>query len=360
MDFTNLVKKKKLVVGSVIGVLVVALLIVYFLFRFFGLENGFLIFDKEARNVVKTYRAEVATRVAETERNPLLGRVGLTLHKQGDVKNGFYFYDFEQEELREVFSREGNLIVGGDSAKNKDFVASLNVNAKTGGAGNFQLWVLNPKTGLKQITKSDTLRKREAKWAPSGNEIVFIAQDNVDSNGFIPDDWSIYTTDLDGNETFITEGTHPLYSPDGKKLIVLKNDGLYLFDIESKGGEKIWNVAGDMAFANMQFDISWENNLLAWSAPDKGEVVLFKINSWEPFSAQIIKKLDIHAFWPVFSLEGNYLVMEEVDWPENSEGEPINPRLVIYDMETFERDKDFYVDLSEYMQTSMWVNDWIY
>jgi len=52
--------------------------------------------------------------------------------------------------------------------------------------------------------------------------------------------------------------------------------------------------------------------------------------------------------------DGKYLVVEEIDFGT----ETGNPRLVMYNLETLE--KEFLLDLNEYEQFAMWINDWIY
>jgi len=55
----------------------------------------------------------------------------------------------------------------------------------------------------------------------------------------------------------------------------------------------------------------------------------------------------------MFSPDGKYLVVQEIDFNAESS----NPRLIMYNVETSE--KEFLLDLNEYEQFAMWINDWI-
>ncbi len=211
---------------------------------------------------------------------------------------------------------------------------------------------------LKQITTNkNSLIKQTPVLSPDKNYIAFVAYQN---KGLLPlpEERKIYISDLNGNERFITNGVNPIFSPDGKSLLVLKNSGIYIVDLQSnkeivvapleKGKGK------GFALVNMQFSISLKGDMLAWTNIQKKQIYVSKIASWKPLKYDFTKIFDIAGFWPVFSPDGNYLALEEVDWtPPN----PTNPRLVIYDIKNGFV-KQLVYNLNGHDQLSMWITDW--
>jgi hypothetical protein len=84
-------------------------------------------------------------------------------------------------------------------------------------------------------------------------------------------------------------------------------------------------------------------------------MLLIEVSSWETLLAEIKNEIQIHAFWPVFSPDSQYLALEEVDWEDGSN--PSNQRLVAFNLGTLE--KTTLYDLTEYAQDAMYVTDWV-
>ncbi|MFH1979030.1 MAG: hypothetical protein ABII97_01430 [Patescibacteria group bacterium] len=284
-------------------------------------------------------------------------KIYMTLAPKKSDNVGIYAFNFATQKIEEIYAPHHDVVItSGISLDGNKIVASSNYYSEDKSI--YQFYLLDYSEGkkkIKQITESDTFSKREPSWAPDGKKFAFMAQDSRRELSMILADWSVYVTDLEGNEVFVTKGAHPLFLPDGRRLLVLKEDGLYLFDVDSMEGEIVLALEEGKAVLNKQLDLSWSGKMLAWSFPRKGEMVLFKINSWEPFDLRMSHRINISAFWPTFSLDGRQLVVEEVDWDENKE-EPEKPRLVYFDLKTM--DKDFLIDLDDYKQDFMWIDGW--
>ena len=216
-----------------------------------------------------------------------------------------------------------------------------------------QLNVMDRNMKNKRPITTSPYHKKDPRWSPDGNSIVFIVNsDGPESDNYIAvDTWEVYITDLEGNERFISKGANPIFSPDGSKLIILRSNGLHLVDIQTKSDQLVWNMVGGVAYLGMKLDISNNGSLLAWSVPDDGEILIIKINSWEPFSGFIKDRIQSSSFWPRFSPDDTYLVAQEVDWGDND-----NQRLVIFDLNL--KTKEVVFDLTDYVQTSMFIDDW--
>lgn len=207
-------------------------------------------------------------------------------------------------------------------------------------------------TYKKKITRSQTQLKRLPAWSPDGQYIAFAAKDSNEGDLLVPDNWKVYITDLEGNERLISPGSHPMFSPDGKEILALRNDGLYLFDVADKiSGKRVLPIVNGSAFLSMKLSLSKDKKMLAWTDIGKSRVYLYKIDSWDKFSINRVKEISVNAFWPVFSPDGKHLALQEIDKVGTT-----NPRLIAYNLETLEKEK--LIDLSEYLQEGMFVTDW--
>lgn len=272
-----------------------------------------------------------------------------------------YMYDLTDGKLRFFDDKGAMNITGHGLPSGVGVTASRPYNlAETEDKNIFQLYRIDMKNYFDKtrITNSRTFLKRHAEWSPDGEKIAFMAKKEIGDNpsSFNPDSWSIYVTDIKGNEKLLGKGAYPQWGPDSKQVVALRSDGLYLYDSEKQEGRKIWEMEGGDASLRMTIDISRDGSKLAWSTPNDNQIILMEISSWEPFKAEIYETInDVFAFWPVFAPEGEYLSAIVGDESEDSVE---NLYLKIYDLETFEwRD---ILDLSGFSVTSMALTDWAY
>ncbi len=222
-----------------------------------------------------------------------------------------------------------------------------------------QIYTANPDlSDIKQITFSnDKPKKSSPVFSPDGKQIVFtvLAANNDDNEEvkFSPESLSIYLTDLNGNEHFIINGANPMFSPDGKSLLVLKSEGLYLVNLENPNDSKIVVPLPDNAktkySTSMKLSLSADGSMLAWTNALKNELYLLKIISWEPFYYDKKTIIASRAFWPVFSPDGKYLAFQEV-------GGSNTPKLTIIDLKNFKPMIKF--NLKNYLSNAIWVTEW--
>lgn len=206
--------------------------------------------------------------------------------------------------------------------------------------------------GKMVLTGDPTLKiRRNPVWSPDGSKIAYAARADLQGSSFEAAEWLVYVFDLkSGREQVITNGSNPLFAPDGS-LLVLKSDGLYRFDLDSLVGEKIWDTGSEASQANMKLALSSDGKYLAWGVPDRREVVVIEIQSWQPFKGTVLKILPVTAFWPVFSPDGSYLALEEVD-----PGTLTNPRLVVHAVQSDAQET--LLSLKDYAQDALFISDW--
>ncbi len=283
------------------------------------------------------------------------GNIHLTLEPiDGSVPQGLYFFNLESKELQ-TFPIKENIpaITSEISTVDEDIIAFISWDANSLS----QIFTIDTSNKLLKITDSSTL-KLSPEWSFSGDDIAYSALELSKAGDFeslMPEDWDVYVTDLKGNETFISDGVYPKWSPNNEKILLMKNDGLYLYS--SRGnlnkGKLVWKVVGGEALiSSMRLDVSPDGKMLAWSNIESGEIVLININSWETADMSIYKRIPSESFWPVFSPDSKSLVVQEIDYNAVDS----NPRLVIYNLNTFTRET--VLDLSDFNQGKMFVSDW--
>lgn len=284
------------------------------------------------------------------------GKIYLSLQPSAASSSviNIYKFDLLSKTINPLFSDKNNNIAVKFSNDAKKAVFVSNRDGKSS-----QIYLADADgSNIKQITNSkNNLIKQTPVISPDKNRIAFVVYQNKMLLP-IPEEREIYVSDLNGNEKFITKGVNPIFSSDGKSLLVLKNTGIYIIDLQSNKEDVVVPLAKGkgkgFALVNMQFSLSSGGDMLAWTNIQKKQVYVLKIASWKPLKYDFTKTLSIAGFWPVFSPDGNYLALEEIDWtPPN----PSNPRLAIYDIKNGFT-KQLIYDLSEYNQLSMWITDW--
>lgn len=318
--------------------------------------------------VVIAVLASVAFFVYKKKPAPEAGPKGfffLTLKpRTTNATSSVYVYNLDDKILRFFNDKVSMNITGQGLPSGVGVTAScLYVSVGTADENIFQLYQVDMIGGFgkKQITNSRTLLKRHPEFSPDGQKIAFMAKEKLNNNAATstPDDWSVYVTDLNGNEKLLGPGAYPQWSPDGKKVLVLRSDGLYLYDSDSEKqeGKNVWTMKdGGSAVLSMQIDVSRDGSMLAWSVPNDHQIILAKITSWEPLRMEEYRTIgNVFAFWPVFSPEAKYLA---VITGEEKDKITINPRLKIYDMKNLEAQDIF--DLKDYSVASMALTDWEY
>ncbi|MEK9150674.1 MAG: hypothetical protein AAB411_01120 [Patescibacteria group bacterium] len=283
------------------------------------------------------------------------GKIYLTLQSLYPENSPVAFYEFSptSKKLNKFPIKENSFLTPrfSDDGKKMVFVA------ERGGAAEI-FTADNDGSDIKQITTgADKGYKQTPVFSPDASLIAFTLKPKGPLLPY-PENRNIYIVGSDGKEKFIAAGVNPMFSPDGKFLLILKNDGLHSIDLKTNKGRLVIplskEIKGSGAMVSMKLFLSRSGELLAWTNMERKQVYIIKISSWEPFQYYFVKTmLDVAAFWPVFSPDAKYLALQEVDWAAPV---PKNSRLAIYDLKNFQKQTTY--DLNSYKQTATWITDW--
>lgn len=337
----------------------------YFLYR-----NSVTGSSEDAARGVDLSQPTTAFKGAPAPEEPFnfTGTLYLSLVKIGGVNAlGIYAYDINGAPgsrfatlFADKISTDGNYSLYISPSVSSDGKKLVFAKAKKGTA--FQIFTSTVSgTDVQQVTRTPDKYKREPVFSPSGTLIAYISHNTLtsanDPDPDFPESWSTYLTDSQGNAVKVAAGTNPLFSPDGKQLLVLQNDGLHAFDISAWKKPKalglVVKTVGGRASSAMKLSVSADKKMLAWPSVGVGSVVVSRINSWSPFSISPLIVMQTKAYWTVFSPDGKYLAVEE--WRKDSSGNE-SPIIMGYDLSNGRSQK--IVTLMGDDKAYLWFGSW--
>lgn len=285
------------------------------------------------------------------------GKISLSLRESSPGKHtALYEFDVEKKELKNFLADScNNFAVNFSQNRGKiTYISDCKENtaqvftADSGGQNK------------KQITtgKAEKEMKTRPIFSRDAEKIAFTKLPFV--SDILAEESGIYLTDLTGNEEFLTRGTMPIFSPDGKYLLVFKNPGLYLFDLKTKEAERVIELRDEnqeliIGKINMMISLAPNGDRVAMSNMNRGELYVFDISSWKPFASQLMAQIKISGFWNTFSPDGKFLAVQEADIDKATSASK-NPRLSIFETCAFSKLSSF--SLENYDPYSMWVTSW--
>ena len=327
-------------------VFVVALLIIgFFLFKYYEryqLVQGINGFNQEQNE-------EGSSDIQKQLAPEMKGKIYLTLARKSDEKDstGIYTYDVKKESLEKLLINEGLQLLGGEISPRGDVIL----------VNNGITLFMNDMTDIskwKEITDDEKNNfKNEPVWSKGGWSTIYSARDDASLDSNVPENWQIYSVDLEKNEKYLTNGIHPHVSKNND-IVFLKNDGLYAMGPNGENETKIWSIEGE-AKINIQLDVSHIGNIGVLSNPNQRSLFIIR-NKTENyiFEGEIVKELKTYAFQPTLSPDDKFLAVIELE--KGTEDTFINPKLVVYNLETYE--KEDMISLNNYKLDQIWLNDW--
>lgn len=303
----------------------------------------------------------------------LSGTLYLTLAPQGDRATDLYQFDVKTHQFTKMFDDNFIKYTGKFSPSSEKMAfASATLDRSSDfflpSKEFLQVNIYDKNTGaITKLTDTNTLNKRIGGWSPDGQSIAFISRastlysnnEEATESFYKPDDWSLDTVDVNGEVKHIDVGTSPLWSPDGAQLLFLKSDGLYVHTLSKGTSEKVYPLPEKFVATNMKLGLSHDGMHLALGFPNKNQLLIFEILSWNPFSLKLANEITRGGksiFWPVFSPDNRYIVFQEADSNPDYSQTLSNPRFMAYDMVTSR-----YLELTKLDQYNFdfsFIDDW--
>ncbi len=292
------------------------------------------------------------------------GEIYLTLSPIGVDETNIYKLDVSSMELTEVFENSpySNFMPHHSNDEEKIvFVREYEDEV-------WNLVVFNKYTEeFTEVTERTKFFPRNPQFSPVDDSIVYWIYEDYDDLVLSekPEDNVIYLLSPDGVIEQISNGAYPIFSPNGRYLFLLKNDGLYTHNLLT--GEE--NLAADVhmdehqkldfeglpGWANFRYNLSPDGRYIVTTDTVLSTAWILQVDSWDPFFAGSVfaeSLLINNPIWPVFSPCGDYLASQEFNWDKN------DWELSIYNLHLLTKES-FSFSLSEYEDDFIWINDWV-
>jgi hypothetical protein len=133
------------------------------------------------------------------------------------------------------------------------------------------------------------------------------------------DNWEIVIVDPKTSKVVveIDQATQLQWAPDGEKALLLKDDGLYLFTLETKELEKIISIPDQgTVLSTSMIDVTSDGKYLAWTTAKRGIITMYEIVTWDGIEIRELGRIsekDTEFYWPVFSPLGDYYAVQAID-----------------------------------------------
>jgi hypothetical protein len=265
---------------------------------------------------------------------------------------GIYALDMSTKALTPYYVPEQSPAVTGRVLENGDVLTSVYA------SGTLQqiARINSTSSAYTELTQSNVAFKRNPSWSTSLNALVYGAQETLQGTTSVPNNYAVYLVEGDKTERRVTEGAHPALAPDGRSVVVLKNDGLYKVDLSGTSSGKIWGIEEGAAKISQQFSLSPKGNYIAWTFPDDKKIYVVEVLSWTPFVSNLKFEIEAYASWPIFSPDEAFLSFEEFDWGTGKQ--PSQPRVTSVHLRSKDLTRTTIADLSAYDIQRMFITDW--
>jgi WD40 repeat protein len=133
------------------------------------------------------------------------------------------------------------------------------------------------------------------------------------------DNWEIalINPESDTLVAMITDAVNPEWSPDGKQLLYLKVDGLYVWTLETREEQRVISVPdGGVVTSMSMIAVSPDHTKLMWTVAKAGVISLYAITAWNTFTVQEIARMQVENtefYWPLFSPDSNFFAVQAID-----------------------------------------------
>lgn len=208
--------------------------------------------------------------------------------------------------------------------------------------------------------------ERSIAWAPETGFLAFSrlkVDRKTDIDLLTLDNWEtvVIDTKTDKLVAIIGGALYPQWSPDGLKVLFLKTEGLYLYDLEKQVEQEVVGLPeGGIAIASSMIDVSADGKYALWTTAKEGMITLYEIVSWDSIELKEVGRMqveDTEFFWPVFSPDGNYYSVQAIDTLKGNDFVRKNARIEVRPLESRTVVAEFSLD--DFFFDALFSDDWI-
>jgi hypothetical protein len=220
----------------------------------------------------------------------------------------------------------------------------------------------------KEIIDTEERVIRQISWSEPAQRIVYAYQDEVVNYDDLldSDEWNITILDPATNkEQIIGSGQYPLWSPDGEQVMYVNKSGLRVYDLEQGTDQMVpgvdLSVSGMPVIGTVMLGVSPDGRYMAWSNPSRNLIAIFEIVTWgEEVTVREVGRIQSaisEYYWPVFSPDSEFYVVQAIDNEQGVNELRTNPRYEIRSV--LDRSIIKTIDLSEFYFMEAFTDDWI-
>jgi Tol biopolymer transport system component len=180
---------------------------------------------------------------------------------------------------------------------------------------------------VQKITSSNHFNALRPVFSRDNSMIAFAGTSTANVKSL--NEWNIFVTDLQGKEMKVYVGSSPQWLPDGK-LVGILSDGIYTFDIATKGVQKIWQFR-QAPHAYSKIAVSPDGMHLALIGAVYNQVFLFNLSEG-PQLIKLEKTIPSNSTAGAFSADSKYLALQETTY--SKAGAVESNALSIYSLES--------------------------
>lgn len=223
------------------------------------------------------------------------------------------------------------------------------------------------KTGTVQpFSEAKGKYERAIAWSGESKLLAFsrLKADRVTDIDLLPlDNWETVVIHPDTNKLIAVIGgaLYPQWSPDGTKLLFLKTEGLYMYDLETQTETEVIGLPeGGVSISASMIDLSRDGKYLVWTTAKAGIISIHEILSWETMEVNEVGRMQVpntEFYWPVFSPDGKFYAVQAIDKLVGNDFVRKNARIEVRPMNS--KTPVFTHSLEDFYFDGLFSDDWI-